>query len=70
MATTFHIQTEMVNEKHRMLSDFVTVIFVSTEPFRRSISLLPLMRVITCVYASILGTSLTCVKNNIHHFSL
>ena len=38
MATKFHIQTEMLIEKYFIFSDFVTVIFVSTESFRKIIA--------------------------------
>ena len=49
MATTLHIQT-----KYSVI--LKESFFLSTEPFRRSISLLYLMHVIACAHASTLDT--------------
>ena len=38
MSIAFLSQTVAVNEKHWIVSDFVTVIFVSIEPFYRSMT--------------------------------
>ena len=64
------ISKQMLNKKHWIFPDFVTVIFLSTEPFSRSISLLHLMHVIECAHANTLATTLMFVKNNMHHFCL
>ena len=68
MATTFHIQTEMLNEKHWIFSDFVTVTFCIYWNFSQMYQSSPFdafRHMHTCQHTC---HSFMCVKNNMHHF--